>query len=55
MAEAPRGLDVAIHCESGRRSEEAVKLLQKAGRTRVREVEGGILARAEIDTGVKPH
>ncbi|MBU6302385.1 MAG: molybdopterin-synthase adenylyltransferase MoeB [Verrucomicrobia bacterium] len=55
MAEVPRDRDVAIHCKSGRRSAEAVKLLQKAGWTRVRNVEGGILAWAEIDPGVQPY
>jgi len=47
MNEVPRDRDVAVHCKGGGRSAKAVKLLQDAGWTRVRNVKGGILAWAE--------
>ncbi len=53
MSEVPRDRDVAVHCKSGGRSAKAVKMLQDAGWTRVRNVKGGILAWAEIDPSVK--
>jgi adenylyltransferase/sulfurtransferase len=53
MAEVPREQDVAVHCKSGGRSAKAVKLLQEAGWTRVRNVKGGILAWAESDPAMR--
>lgn len=55
MREVPLDRDVAIHCKSGRRSAQAVQMLKEAGWKRVRNVKGGILAWAEVDSSVKPY
>ena len=44
LAEVPRDADVVVHCKMGGRSAKAVQLLRDRGYTRVRNLEGGILA-----------
>jgi len=51
----PQDRDVAVHCKAGGRSAKAVKLLRDSGWTRVSNVQGGILAWAEMDPTVKPY
>jgi adenylyltransferase/sulfurtransferase len=55
MNEVPQDRDVAVHCKAGGRSAKAVKLLRDSGWTRVSNVQGGILAWAEMDPTVKPY
>ncbi|MDD3028958.1 MAG: rhodanese-like domain-containing protein [Alphaproteobacteria bacterium] len=43
-AEVPKDQDVIVYCRSGRRSAEAVALLQDKGYTRVKGLDGGFLA-----------
>ncbi len=47
LSELDSADEIIIHCKSGVRSARAVRLLQKAGFNRLRNVEGGILAWAE--------
>jgi adenylyltransferase/sulfurtransferase len=55
LSEVPQDRDVAVHCKAGGRSAKAVKLLRDSGWTRVSNVQGGILAWAEMDPTVKPY
>ena len=55
LSEVPQDRDVAVHCKAGGRSAKAVKLLRDSGWTRVRNVQGGILAWSEMDPTVKPY
>ena len=43
-SEVPRDRDVVVHCKAGARSAKAIRLLQQQGYTRLRNLEGGILA-----------
>ena len=43
IAELDRSHDIVVHCRSGMRSGKAVRLLQAAGFTKVRNLAGGIL------------
>ncbi len=47
LSELDSADEIIIHCKSGVRSAKALRLLQKAGFNRLRNVEGGILAWAE--------
>ena len=55
LSEVPQDRDVAVHCKAGGRSAKAVKLLRDSGWTRGSNVQGGILAWAEMDPTVKPY
>ena len=44
LDEVPRDADVVVHCKVGARSATAVEILRNRGYTRVRNLEGGILA-----------
>jgi adenylyltransferase/sulfurtransferase len=44
LDEVPRDMDVVVHCKVGARSATAVEILRDRGYTRVRNLEGGILA-----------
>lgn len=44
LATLPAGLPVVVHCKSGARSAEAVRLLAAAGRADTRSLAGGVLA-----------
>jgi adenylyltransferase/sulfurtransferase len=44
LDEVPRDADVVVHCKMGARSATAVEILRDRGYTRVRNLEGGILA-----------
>lgn len=46
-AEVPDDQEVVVYCHHGRRSEMAIRMLQDAGLTRLRNLEGGINAWAE--------
>lgn len=53
IQELDRDRDILVHCKSGGRSAKAVRTLQKAGFSRVRNVRGGITAWSkEIDPSV---
>ncbi len=52
-AEIPQDRDVVLHCRSGARSAKALQFLLTLGHTRVRNLEGGILAWADdVDPSV---
>ncbi len=42
--EVPRDRDIVVHCKAGVRGAKAIRLLQQQGYTRLRNLEGGILA-----------
>ena len=41
---SPRDREIVVHCKTGVRSAKAIRLLQQQGYTRLRNLEGGILA-----------
>ena len=46
--EAGKEEEIVVHCRSGKRSATAKKLLEQQGYTKVRNLEGGILAYREL-------
>jgi sulfur-carrier protein adenylyltransferase/sulfurtransferase len=47
LNELDRNRDIVVHCKTGRRSEQAIQLMQKAGFDRLKNLTGGILAWAD--------
>jgi adenylyltransferase/sulfurtransferase len=56
LAELGTGRPLVVHCKSGGRSRKALALLQQAGFSRVRNLEGGILAWIrDVDPSLTPY
>lgn len=53
-SEIPKDMPVVVHCRSGKRSADAISLLERDGYTNLYNLEGGILAYSDQVDGTIP-